>query len=118
MKKDIFIKFANNAAKAKAKRLYKNITAEEVAASLQEEADAFTALAEQLAAEQEDSEALKVVSESLKTVQDAQKALQEKQENKRDLIDELAKLIIEENTQILGADIAEDAIDKIEKENK
>ncbi len=49
---------------------------------------------------------------------DKQKALQEKQENKRDLIDELAKLIIEENTQILGADIAEDAIDKIEKEKE
>ena len=49
---------------------------------------------------------------------DKQKALQEKQENKRDLIDKLAKLIIEENTQILGADIAEDAIDKIEKEKE
>lgn len=49
---------------------------------------------------------------------DKQKALQEKQENKRDLIDELAKLIIEENTQILGADIAEDAIDKIENEKE
>lgn len=47
-----------------------------------------------------------------------QKALQEKKENKRDLIDELAKLIIEENTQILGADIAKNAIEKIDNENE
>ena len=78
MKKDIFIKFANNAAKAKVKRLYKNITAEEVQASLKEEADAFEALAEQLAAEAEDSEALKVVQEALTKVQEAQTALKEK----------------------------------------
>lgn len=43
-----------------------------------------------------------------------QKALQEKKNNKRDLIDELAKLIIEENTQILGADIAQSAIEKVD----
>ena len=48
-----------------------------------------------------------------------QKALQEKKNNKRDLIDELAKLIIEENTQILGADIAQSAIEKVdEKEDE
>ena len=45
-----------------------------------------------------------------------EKALQEKQENKRDLIDELAKLIIQENTQMVGDDIAEEAIKQIEKE--
>lgn len=44
-----------------------------------------------------------------------QKALQEKRSNKRDLIDELAKLIIEENSQILGADIAKSAIEKVDK---
>lgn len=44
-----------------------------------------------------------------------QKALQEKRNNKRDLIDELAKLIIEENTQILGSDIAQSAIEKIDE---
>ena len=43
-----------------------------------------------------------------------QKTLQEKKNNKRDLIDELAKLIIEENTQILGADIAQSAIEKVD----
>ena len=47
-----------------------------------------------------------------------QKALQEKKNNKRDLIDELAKLIIEENTQILGADIAQSAIEKVDKEKE
>lgn len=48
-----------------------------------------------------------------------QKALQEKKNNKRDLIDELAKLIIEENTQIIGADIAQSAIEKVdEKEDE
>lgn len=43
-----------------------------------------------------------------------QKALQDKRENKRDLIDELAKLIIEENAQILGEDIVESAKEKID----
>ena len=33
-------------------------------------------------------------------------------------LDELAKLIIEENTQILGADIAESAIEKVDKEKE
>ena len=47
-----------------------------------------------------------------------QKALQEKKNNKRDLIDELAKLIIEENTQILGEDIAQSAIEKVDKEKE
>ena len=47
-----------------------------------------------------------------------QKALQEKKNNKRDLIDELAKLIIEENTQILGADIAQSAIEKVDEEKE
>lgn len=47
-----------------------------------------------------------------------QKALQEKKDNKRDLIDELAKLIIEENTQILGEDIAQSAIEKVDESKK
>lgn len=47
-----------------------------------------------------------------------QKALQEKRTHKRDLIDELAKLIIEENTQILGEDIAQSAIEKIEEKEE
>ena len=47
-----------------------------------------------------------------------QKALQERKDNKRDLIDELAKLIIEENADILGQDIAQKAVSKLEKETK
>ena len=47
-----------------------------------------------------------------------QKALQEKRNQKRDLIDELAKLIIEENTQILGEDIVQSAIEKIEEKEE
>lgn len=47
-----------------------------------------------------------------------QKALQEKKNNKRDLIDELAKLIIEENTQILGADIAQSAMEKVDEKKE
>lgn len=47
-----------------------------------------------------------------------QKALQEKKDNKRDLIDELAKLIIEENAQILGEDIAKSATEKIDKKEE
>jgi len=47
-----------------------------------------------------------------------QKALQEKKENKRDLIDELAKLIIEENSQMLGEDIAQSAKAKVGRKKK
>lgn len=47
-----------------------------------------------------------------------QKALQEKKNSKGDLIDELAKLIIEENTQILGEDIAQSAIEKLDKDKE
>lgn len=47
-----------------------------------------------------------------------QKALQEKKEKKRDLIDELAKLIIEENSQIIGEDVAKSAINKVDKKKK
>ena len=47
-----------------------------------------------------------------------QKALQEKKDNKRNLIDELAKLIIEENAEVVGGDIAQNAIDKIKQESE
>ena len=45
-----------------------------------------------------------------------QKALEEKRENKDDIIDEIAQLILEENAQIVGQDIAQEAINKIEEE--
>ena len=44
-----------------------------------------------------------------------QKALEEKRENKEDLIDELARLIIEENENIIGKDVAKEAVTKINK---
>ena len=47
-----------------------------------------------------------------------QKALQEKKENQKDLISELAQLILEENMQIVGEDVAKEAIDKIEEDKK
>lgn len=47
-----------------------------------------------------------------------QKALQNKKENKMDLIDEIAQLILEENTQIIGEDVAKEAIEKIEEDKE
>ena len=47
-----------------------------------------------------------------------QKALQEKRNKKRDLIGELAQLIIEENSSIIGEDVAQDAIDKLQTNDK
>lgn len=45
-----------------------------------------------------------------------QRALEEKEDNLDDLIDELAALIIDQNKQIVGEDIADNAIEKIEQE--
>ena len=47
-----------------------------------------------------------------------QKALREKRSKKVDLIDELAALIIQENSEIVGEDIAEKAIEKIKSKDK
>lgn len=66
--------------------------------------------------EQEALEVAKAKVTEAKT--EKQKALQEKKEKKRDLIDELAKLIIEENSQILGEDIAQSAKEKVDKKKK
>lgn len=43
-----------------------------------------------------------------------QKALAEKRKKERDLIGEIAQLIIEENTQVIGKDVAEEAINKLQ----
>ena len=43
-----------------------------------------------------------------------QKALEEKKNKKRDLIGELAELIIKENAEVVGQDVAEEAIKKIQ----
>ena len=47
-----------------------------------------------------------------------QKALQEKRLKERDLIGELAELMISENAQLIGEDIAVDAIEKLKEETK
>ena len=47
-----------------------------------------------------------------------QKAIEEKQENVDDLIDQLAKIILEENATMIGTDVAKDAINKIDKQKQ
>ena len=78
MKKEILKKFANSSAKAKAKRLYKNITADEATAALQEEITALETLMAEIEGEADDSDKLKAIEETLKQLKEAQKALQEK----------------------------------------
>jgi hypothetical protein len=64
-----------------------------------------------------DEEAFELAKTKIKEVRsEKQKALQEKKLKKRDLIGEIAQLIIEENTQIIGEDVAEKAIEKIKNE--
>ena len=46
-----------------------------------------------------------------------QKRLAEKRLKKRDLIGELAQIMITENESIIGQDIAQDAIEKLKEEN-
>ena len=66
-----------------------------------------------------ENEALEMAREKVQEAKsEKQKALEQKKENKRDLIDELAKLIIEENANIIGEDIAEEAVKKVEKNKK
>ncbi len=45
-----------------------------------------------------------------------EQALEQKQESMEDLIDQMAKLIIEQNRQIVGEDVAEDAIKKVNQD--
>lgn len=47
-----------------------------------------------------------------------QRALREKRENKRDLIAELAELIIKENEHIVGEDVAQKATEKVKKQRE
>ncbi len=64
--------------------------------------------------EQIEEEALELAKEKVAEVRtEKQKALQEKRLKKRDLIGELAQLIVEENSQIIGKDVAEEAVKKI-----
>ena len=66
-----------------------------------------------------EEEAVELAKEKVQEVRsEKQKALQEKKNKKRDLIDELAALIIEENTQIIGEDVAQEAIEKVQTKEK
>ncbi len=47
---------------------------------------------------------------------DKQKALEKKQDSMEDLIDKMAKMIIEQNKNIVGKDIAESAIEKVNQD--
>jgi len=61
-----------------------------------------------------EEEALELAKQKVAEVRsEKQKALQEKRLKKRDLIAELAELIVEENAQIVGKDVAEEAVKKI-----
>ena len=64
----------------------------------------------------EDEALEKAKNKIMEVKSEKQKALEEKRENKEDIIDEIAQLILEENAQIVGQDIAEEAINKIEEE--
>jgi len=65
-----------------------------------------------------EEEALKLAKEKVTEARsERQKMLQEKRNKKRDLISEIAELIIQENSQVVGKDIAEEAIKKV-KEDK
>lgn len=64
-----------------------------------------------------EEEAFNKANEKVIEAQSAkEKALQKKENNMDNLIDNLAKLIIEQNTDAVGYDVAQDAIDNINKE--
>lgn len=66
-----------------------------------------------------EEEALELAKEKVAEVRsEKQKALQEKRLKKRDLIAELAELIIDENAPIIGKDVAEEAVKKIKTKAK
>ena len=66
-----------------------------------------------------EQEAYNKANEKVKEAQSAkEKALKRKENNMENLIDSLAKLIIEQNASAVGYDIAQDAIDKINVEKE
>ena len=67
--------------------------------------------------EQIEEEALELAKQKVYEARtEKQKMLQEKREKKRDLISEIADLIIAENSSVIGEDIAESAKSKIKQE--
>ena len=66
-----------------------------------------------------EQEAYNKANEKVKEAQSAkEKALKRKENNMENLIDSLAKLIIEQNASAVGYDVAQDAIDKINDEKE
>lgn len=66
-----------------------------------------------------EQEAYNKANEKVKEAQSAkEKALKRKENNMENLIDSLAKLIIEQNASAVGYDVAQDAIDKINVEKE
>ena len=64
-----------------------------------------------------EEEAVELAKEKVTEVRsEKQKALAEKRKKKDTLIEELAQLILSENKQIIGEDVAEEAINKIQEE--
>ncbi len=78
MKKETLKKFANASVKAKTKRLYQNVTAEEARQSLEAEISALEELISALDGEEDDSEVVKMVEEQRKALEDLRKSLEEK----------------------------------------
>src|SRR5574344_2854666 len=78
MKKETLKKFANASVKAKTKRLYQNVTAEEARQSLEAEISALEELVSALDGEQDDSEVVKMVEEQRKALEELRKSLEEK----------------------------------------
>ena len=73
----------------------------------------------QLLDKQIEEEAIELAKHKVMEVRsEKQKALREKRSKKVDLIDELAALIIQENSEIVGEDVAEKAIEKIKSKDK
>ena len=66
-----------------------------------------------------EEKAMNLAKEKVQEVQtEKQKALQEKKNKERDLVGELAQLIIKENAQVIGKDVAEEAVEKIKAKDK
>lgn len=66
-----------------------------------------------------EEEALELAKEKVAEARsEKQKALQEKRLKKRDLIGELAELIIDENIGIIGKEVAEEAVKKVKTKTK
>lgn len=63
-----------------------------------------------------EEEALEKAKNMVKEVRnEKRRVLQEKRNNKNKIIDEIAQLILQENTQIIGEDVAKEAINRIEE---